>query len=435
MAGYIEDRRKRRSRWQRFKDYWVDLWELQFPDKSAPALKKRKAKSSKSISETLSGIVDDAFSGSELKQVNAKRKVNKSLGKRVKEMLEDSMGKTDLTVNQPKKKFSFRGWIIRQIEFFSEDNEYDKQTRANAMTFGERTKEFFDSIRTLRFRLDLWRFEPAPFLNSAMMMVCCYLMVFFFHEYFTGLVATHYNLKPIILLYRIKYLNYYEPGIWNLWSVTRSYSAGPLYCLFSGAFVFLMYQMLGTAPKFLRLFLLWYSCIALVVFFSKIIFIPITSVSGLGTWEGLGIVAAWFYVGTFQKILLAFLAAGLLFFAGFAFTKPFMKMAANRQAIVSVDERGRLINQLAVGPLLLGGIIIYALNREFNIVPNTFTLSTGLFMLIVSYFNSHGNEGVQVQKAESKERFSIILLLLMVAEISAFIYIMNFGLRLEMHFM
>lgn len=433
---YIEpERRRKRSRWQKFKDYLKDLWEMQFPDKknyANPTRKKRKT----GFQSALSNMIEDAFSSSELDKQIKKKKIRKPVIIRFKEMLQDSLGTTELKVQRKKRKFSFRQWIINQIEFYTQSNEFDNQIKNKQPSLKQQLGDFWESIRTLRFRLELWKFDLVPMINSAMMMVFTYLIVFFFNSFFTALVATHYNLKPIIYLYRIKYLNYYDEGIWNLWSVTRSYSAGPIFCFFSGAFVFLLFQITGNLPRIIRQFMLWYSCMALVTFFSKVIFIPVTSVSNLGTWEGLGIVASWFYVGTFQKIMLAFLAAFILFLTGFVYTKAFLKLAYSRNDVSSSENRGRTMNQLAIGPLLIGTAVIFIIHRDLSIVQNTFTLLSALFMFVVSYFNAHANEGVNLDGSTEKPRVYYELIVLLLILIPTWLLIMQYGIDISTyHFM
>ncbi|MBX7180895.1 MAG: hypothetical protein K1X82_02190 [Bacteroidia bacterium] len=426
----MTEKRRRRTRWEKFKDFWVDLWESQFPEKKFEGQPKRRRKS-KGISGFLNEMLEDVKSKDDFKaNLTKKRKTKISFRERLKRYWEDSFGKTDL--NQPKKRFNLSKWFQKQVEFYSEENQLDKKFKVEKTPFKERVKEFIEGVKTLRFRRDLWKFDLLPMVNSTMMMVTSYLLLFFAQEILTGLIATHYNLKPTVFLYAIKYANYYEPGIWNLWSVTRTYSAGPIFCLFVGIFAFLFFQILQGIRKDFRLFLLWVACNSLIIFYSKVIFIPITSISGLGTWQGLGIVAAWFYIGTANKFIMAFLAAALLFLTGFIFTEPILKMAGSRLQVSNNDEKARSINQLALGPMLIGTFIVFLVNREFNIFQNVFTLSSGLFMLLIAYFNSLGTKGViAVHKSTGKlEKFNYLYLILMLLAISGFIYVTIVGIKI-----
>lgn len=424
--------RKRRTRWRKFKDFWIELWELQFPDKNKINSGNRRKKN-KGIGSFFKEMIEDArVSNSFEKQVQKKKKIKIPLRQRLKILWEDSFGKSELI--QTKKKFNFSNWIQAQIEFYGQENPLDKQFKVEKIPLKERIKEFVDGIKTLRLRRDLWRFEITPMLNSTMMMVTAYLLLFFTHEMLTGLIATHYRLKPTVFLHAIKYSNYYEPGIWNLWSVTRTYSAGPVFCLFFGIFSFLFFQISQGLRKNLRFFILWLCCLSLVIFYSKVIFIPVTSISGLGTWKGLGIVAAWFYVGTAKKFFLAFFASALLFLTGFLFTTPILKMGISRLSVSTGDEKARTINQLALGPMLLGSIIIFIVNRDYNIFQNVFTLSSGLFMLLVAYFNSLGGakEIISVHKSTlEKEKINYGLLITMLLSIAGYILVTIHGIEIS----
>ncbi len=424
--------RRRRSRWQKFKDFWIDLWESQFPQKYKTHSGGRRKKGG-GIGGFLKEIIADAKGSDDFsKSIQKKRTQKIPIKRRLQILWEDSFGKTEL--NQPKKKFKFSKWIQEQIEFYAQENQLDKNFKAEKTPFKERVKEFIEGIKTLRFRKDLWKFELIPMLNSTMMMVSAYLLLYFTHELLTGIVATHYKLKPTVFLHSIKYANYYEPGIWNLWSVTRTYSAGPIFCLFFGIFSFIFFQIAQGLKKDFRFFLLWLSCLSLVIFYSKVIFIPITSISGLGTWQGLGIVAAWFYVGTAKKFFLAFFSSALLFLTGFLFTQPILKMGVSRFSVSTNDEKARTINQLALGPMLLGTIIIFIVNRNYNIFQNVFTLSSGMFMLLVAYFNSLGGakEVVAVHKSTgTQEKFNYWIMTLMIVSVISYVLVTIYGVKIS----
>jgi hypothetical protein len=423
--------RRKRSRWQKFKDFWIDLWESQFPEKHKIQSGGRRKKGT-GIAGFFKEIFEDAKGTENFSKSIQKKKTQKlSFKQRLHILWEDSFGKTEL--NQPKKKFKFSKWVQAQIEFYAQENQLDKSFKAEKTPFKERVKEFIEGIKTLRFRRDLWRFDPIPMVNSTMMMVSAYLLLYFAHEMLTGIVATHYRLKPTVFLHAIKYTNYYETGIWNLWSVTRTYSAGPIFCLFFGIFAFLFFQIAQGLKKDLRFFLLWLSCLSLVIFYSKVIFIPITSISGLGTWQGLGIVAAWFYIGTAKKFFLAFFSSALLFLTGFLYTQPILKMGVSRFSVSTNDEKARTINQIALGPMLVGTIIIFIVNRDYNIFQNVFTLSSGMFMLLVAYFNSLGGakEVIAVHKSTgTQEKLNYWLLALMVLSIVGYIYVTIYGIKI-----
>jgi hypothetical protein len=204
--------------------------------------------------------------------------------------------------------------------------------------------------------------------------------------------------------------------------------------LFFGIFSYLFFQIAQGLKKDFRFFLLWLSCLSLVIFYSKVIFIPITSISGLGTWQGLGIVAAWFYVGTAKKFFLAFFSSALLFLTGFLFTQPILKMGVSRFSVSTNDEKARTINQLAIGPMILGTIIIFLVNREFNIFQNVFTLSSGMFMLMVAYFNSLGGakEVVAVHKSTgTQEKFNYWIMTLMIVSVISYVLVTIYGVKIS----
>jgi hypothetical protein len=108
-------------------------------------------------------------------------------------------------------------------------------------------------------------------------------------------------------------------------------------------------------------------------------------------------------------------------------------MGVSRFSVSTNDEKARTINQLALGPMLLGTLIVFIVNRDYNIFQNVFTLSSGMFMLLIAYFNSLGGakEVIAVHKSTgTQEKLNYWLLALMVLSIVGYIYVTIYGFKI-----
>lgn len=408
-------------------------------------------------------------------------KKRKSLVQIIKDFLEEqrrdaelrSKFKRSVQGGHKRKRLTFREYIRYQLTFWQETDEAKKklQRKAKAIRRSRKSKNLFESIKEAReenktkaqmkrkfrksvtgpkrkiplkeriqiFKQDIrngyhnfffGEINGFSIINSTIIFVTTYLMVFFANDLAIALAAKYFELKPILYYHSIVYANY---SGWYPHAVKRIFITGPFLTAGIGIGAYVIYLMVKNKNVFIRLFFIWTSLLGFANFLAKLISIPNYKGRLEPTSEmSLGIVTGYLYYSTGFENILSVIGFLLTIPMGLLMAKPFVQTAWSSQVIRSKTDKARLIFQVGVIPFLIGTVIIFFINYPGNFRANFInTIAIG-FGLIWAFMGARAFFEILIhrQKIYEKGRVSIAALAILFCIIFFYRFILGQGLEL-----
>jgi hypothetical protein len=283
----------------------------------------------------------------------------------------------------------------KKKKIFNFTNEFDD--------FDPDAKPALFSHRSLFYK------QLVTVVNSTMIFILSYILVYLFYWITCVLVASVYNLDSILYYYDLRF-NDHSP-LWNRLNILMVTGIPPALCLILAVFLF---QVAFKSKKFVglqKLFILWSTFHLFNHFFGAF---P----SGIVTDEGLGYVAAWLYLNTAFKFLLSLVSIFTLGAIGFYSAKYILETADSYQRIKG-DNRLRFIFFQMALPWFIGTIALLLLRmpENFNYPYETLMLFSTIFMVAPAFFNEKVKPELNLMKVKKRIRinFGYLAMLLIMA--------------------
>lgn len=269
-------------------------------------------------------------------------------------------------------------------------------------------------------------------VNSLIIFITTYLMVFFANDLAVALAAKYFGQKPILYYSYIIYLN--GNGVdWYGHAIKRTFITGPFLTLGIGIGSYFVYLLLKDKNVFVRLFFIWTSLLGFSNFLAKLMSIPNYKGRLEPTSEmSLGLVTAWYYYSETTETLLSILGFVLTVPIGLLMAKPFVQTAWSSRVIKTKSDKARLIFQVGIVPFFIGMAFIFFLNHPGNLRANFINMIAIGFILLWAFMGARSFFELLIyrQKIYEKGRVSIAALAILLAVLFFYRVILGQGLQL-----
>jgi len=242
-------------------------------------------------------------------------------------------------------------------------------------------------------------------VNSVLIFILTYSLVYLFYWLTSMLVASLYGLDSILYYYDLKF-NDHSP-LWNRFNILLVTGIPPFFCLFLGVY---LYKVLFKNKRFAglqKLFILWSAFHLFNHFFGAL---P----SGIVTDEGFGYVAAWLYMNTAFKFMFSLLALFTLGVIGYFSAKHILETSDSINRIKADNRLSFLLYQMVI-PWLVGTIflILIRIPHNFDYPYETLMLFTTIFMVIPPFFNDKVKPELNLVKVKKRRHVNFGYLAMM----------------------
>lgn len=296
--------------------------------------------------------------------------------------------------------------------------------------FKERVQMLRQNLKNAYHDFFFGEINNFAFVNSTIIFITTYLMVFFANDLAVALAAKYFKLKPILYYSYIVYLN--NSG-WYPHAVKRIFITGPFLTLGIGIGAYIIYLLLKDKNVFVRLFFIWTSVLGFANFLAKLMSVPNYKGRLEPTSEmSLGIVTGYlYYSATFESIL-AIIGFALTVPIGLLIAKPFVQTAWSSKVIKDKSDKARLIFQVGIIPFLIGTAIVFLINYPGNMRANFIIMIAVGFILMWAFMGARAFFEILIyrQKIYEKGRVSIAALSILMAVIFFYKFILSRGLQL-----
>jgi len=260
-------------------------------------------------------------------------------------------------------------------------------------------------------------------INSLMVFMLTYVLVYLFYWLTSMLVASFYGLDSTLYFYDLKFNNH--SPLWDRFNILLVTGIPPFFCLFLGLF---LYKVLFKNSRFVglqKLFILWSSFHLFNHFFGAL---P----SGIVTAEGFGYVAAWMYMNTAFKFLFSLVSLFALGVIGFYSAKHILETSDSLHRIKASNRLPFMLYQTAI-PWLVGTIIMLLVRipHNFDYPYETLMFFSMVFLVIPPFFNEKVKPKLNLLKAKKRRTINIGYVAMMIIFL-AFLRIM---LGIGLHFL
>jgi hypothetical protein len=260
-------------------------------------------------------------------------------------------------------------------------------------------------------------------VNSLMIFVITYILVYLFYWLTCMLVASWYGLDSTLYFYDLKF-NDHSPD-WSRFNILIVTGVPPFLSLFLGIYLF---QVIFKIKRFVglqKLFILWTAFHLFNHFFGAF---P----SGIVTDEGFGYVAAWLYMNTAIKFLFSLLSLFALGVIGYYSAKHILE-TSDSLGRIKTERRTSFMFYQAGLPWLIGTILmlLVRLPHNFDFPYETLMFFSMAFIVIPPFFNEKIKPELNLLKVKKRRQFNLGYLAMMLV-LLAFLRIM---LGIGLHFL
>jgi hypothetical protein len=260
-------------------------------------------------------------------------------------------------------------------------------------------------------------------VNSLMIYMITYTLVYLFYWLTCMLVASWYGLDSTLYFYDLKF-NDHSP-LWSRFNILIVTGIPPFLSLFLGIYLF---QVIFKIKRFVglqKLFILWTAFHLFNHFFGAL---P----SGIVTDEGFGYVAAWLYMNTAIKFLFSLLSLFALGVIGYYSAKHILETSDSLGRIKTERRTSFMFYQVGF-PWLIGTILmlLVRLPHNFDFPYETLMLFSMAFIVIPPFFNEKVKPELNLLKVKKRRQFNLGYLAMLLV-LLAFLRIM---LGIGLHFL
>ncbi len=284
-----------------------------------------------------------------------------------------------------------------------------EEARAKRIPLFSQRSEFYRSLTIM--------------VNSLLIFVATYVLVYLFYWLTSMLVASVYGLDSTLYYYDLKFNDH--STLWNRFNILLVTGIPPFFCLFLGLFllrvVFKHRRLIGLQ----KLFVLWTSFHLFNHFFGAL---P----SGIITSEGFGYVAAWMYMNTAFKFMFSIISLFVLGLIGYYSAEKILETSDSLNRIKPENRTAFFLLQMLI-PWFLGTVIMLLLRlpRGFEYPYETLMFFSMMFLVIPPFFNPRVKPRLNLLKVKKVRKINIGYLAMMLALLLFLRIVLGIGL----HFM
>lgn len=244
-------------------------------------------------------------------------------------------------------------------------------------------------------------------LNSIVVFIVTYVLVYLFYWLISMLVASWYGLDSTLYFYDLKFNNH--SPIWDRFNILMVTGIPPFFCLFLGLF---LYKVIFKMRRFVglqKLFILWSSFHLFNHFFGAF---P----AGIVTSEGFGYVAAWMYMNTAFKFMFSLISLFVLSVIGYLSAEYILETSDSLHRIKPENRRAFMLMQIPL-PWLIGTAIMLLIRtpENFKYPYETLMFFSAIFMVIPPFFNEKVKPQLNLLRVIKKRHVNLGYLAMMVA--------------------
>jgi hypothetical protein len=244
-------------------------------------------------------------------------------------------------------------------------------------------------------------------LNSVVVFLTTYVLVYLFYWLTSMLVASWYGLDSTLYFYDLKFNDH--SNLWTRFNILMVTGIPPFFCLFLGIF---LYRFLFKKRRFVglqKLFILWSSFHLFNHFFGAF---P----SGVVTNEGFGYVAAWMYMNTAFKFMFSLISLFLLSLIGYYSAEYILETSDSLHRIKPENRKAFMLMQIAL-PWLIGTAIMLLIRvpENFKYPYETLMLFSAIFLVIPPFFNEKVKPQLNLLRVKKKRNINMGYLAMMLA--------------------
>jgi hypothetical protein len=244
-------------------------------------------------------------------------------------------------------------------------------------------------------------------LNSVIVFLVTYVLVYLFYWLTSMLVASWYGLDSTLYFYDLKFNDH--SNLWNRFNILMVTGIPPFFSLFLGIF---LYRVVFKKRRFVglqKLFILWSSFHLFNHFFGAF---P----SGIITNEGFGYVAAWMYMNTAFKFMFSLISLFLLSLIGYFSAEYILETSDSLHRIKPENRRAFMLMQIAL-PWLIGTVIMLLIRmpENFKYPYETLMLFSSIFLVIPPFFNEKVKPQLNLLRVKKKRNINMGYFAMMVA--------------------
>ena len=216
-------------------------------------------------------------------------------------------------------------------------------------------------------------------VNSVIVFIITYILVYLFYWLTCMLVASWYGLDSTLYFYDLKFNDH--SNLWSRFNILLVTGIPPFFCLFLGIF---LYRVAFKKRRFVglqKLFILWSAFHLFNHFFGAF---P----SGIITDEGFGYVAAWMYMNTAFKFMFSLVSLFFLAVIGYYSAQYILETSDSVNRIKQENRLAFILLQIAL-PWLIGTVIMLLVRapKNFAYPYETLMLFSTIFLVIPPFFN------------------------------------------------
>lgn len=264
-------------------------------------------------------------------------------------------------------------------------------------------------------------------LNSVIVFLVTYVLVYLFYWLTSMLVASWYGLDSTLYFYDLKFNDH--SNLWNRFNVLMVTGIPPFFSLFLGIF---LYRVLFKKRRFVglqKLFILWSAFHLFNHFFGAF---P----SGIVTNEGFGYVAAWMYMNTAFKFMFSLISLFVLSVIGYYSAEYILETSDSLNRIKTKNRLAFILMQIAI-PWLIGTAIMLLIRvpENFKYPYETLMLFSSIFLVIPPFFNQKVKPQLNLLRVKKKRNINMGYFAMMVALLLFLRIMLGIGLHflIEIH--
>jgi len=261
-------------------------------------------------------------------------------------------------------------------------------------------------------------------LNSTMLFIIAYFLVYFLYQITVLVVASRWRLDSVLFYYDLAF-NDYSP-LWNRTNIILITLSGPLICLMLAAILMRLVAPRIKEQKSLKLFVLWVAIIGYNFFLGAF-------ASGVSFDEGFGYVPAWLFMNTFWKIFLSLIFLFILGLIGYYSASKFLDTSYSLIRIRQQNKIKFLLFQVVL-PWIIGIIVIFLVKIPNNMNYDTANLVTLAFAVIPVLFNRGAKPSKEFKNLKKPSRIRWVFVALMIVLLLAIRVGLDNGVHVKLYY-
>jgi hypothetical protein len=264
-------------------------------------------------------------------------------------------------------------------------------------------------------------------VNSVIVFLITYVLVYLFYWLTCMLVASWYGLDSTLYFYDLRFNDH--SNIWNRFNILMVTGIPPFFCLFLGIFLFRIIFKMRRLVGLQKLFILWSAFHLFNHFFGAF---PM----GVVTEEGFGYVAAWLYMNTAFKFMFSLISLFILAVIGYYSAQHILETSDSLNRIKQENRLAFILLQMAL-PWFIGTVVMLLIRvpKNFDYPYETLMLFSMIFLVIPPFFNEKVKPKLNLLKVKKKRYINLGYFAMMLALLLFLRVMLGIGLHflIELH--